>query len=425
MVVIDEIGFHQATSVAELLADRGCHVEVVTNGMVVGQDLGITLDLETWWMRATAKGIVQTTDSVPMGVEGGTLNRPAPPDRADADPHARLGGAGRARQPGRGLYHELQVGAGVPRRDRVGDCVAPRRAHAAVVEGERAAQHCERRAAVIAVVPVRDGELPAGGDEAVAECGGRALLVGGGTRGGRRQAIWPAIADPGAGVGHRRFRPGAWAATLAPRLAGEPVIVLPASPDGRDLAPRLAHVLGRAAPRRRHRSGTDRGGRLARQGGLVIEDVTADRAFVATLQPGVRGVEPIRATRNQWWTRLEPTPASGDPGRRPSLEVLPPDPATMDLAEARRIVAGGAGLDSADRFARLAGAGRRPSAPRSARPGSSPTGLGRARAPDRHDRRRRRPRLYLAFGISGAVQHTSGLGQPDHIVSVNTDPTAR
>jgi electron transfer flavoprotein alpha subunit len=28
----------------------------------------------------------------------------------------------------------------------------------------------------------------------------------------------------------------------------------------------------------------------------------------------------------------------------------------------------------------------------------------------------------MAFGISGAVQHTSGLGQPDHIISVNTDP---
>ena len=26
------------------------------------------------------------------------------------------------------------------------------------------------------------------------------------------------------------------------------------------------------------------------------------------------------------------------------------------------------------------------------------------------------------IGISGAVQHTAGLGQPQHIVSVNTDP---
>jgi electron transfer flavoprotein alpha subunit len=31
------------------------------------------------------------------------------------------------------------------------------------------------------------------------------------------------------------------------------------------------------------------------------------------------------------------------------------------------------------------------------------------------------PTLYIAFGISGAVQHTSGLGTPDHIISVNTD----
>ena len=34
------------------------------------------------------------------------------------------------------LYHDLKA-AGVP-VERVGDCVAPRRAHAAVVEGERA-----------------------------------------------------------------------------------------------------------------------------------------------------------------------------------------------------------------------------------------------------------------------------------------------
>ena len=70
VVVVDEIGFHHATSVAEVLADRGCAVEIVTPGMVVGQDLGITLDMENWWMRAHAKGIVQSTDLVPMGLTG-------------------------------------------------------------------------------------------------------------------------------------------------------------------------------------------------------------------------------------------------------------------------------------------------------------------------------------------------------------------
>ena len=72
VVVVDELGFHQATSTAELLADRGCAVEIVTNGMVVGQDLGITLDLETWNVKAHARGIRQSVDLVPMAASSGT-----------------------------------------------------------------------------------------------------------------------------------------------------------------------------------------------------------------------------------------------------------------------------------------------------------------------------------------------------------------
>ena len=34
------------------------------------------------------------------------------------------------------------------------------------------------------------------------------------------------------------------------------------------------------------------------------------------------------------------------------------------------------------------------------------------------------PHLYVALGISGAVQHVTGIGHPDHIVAVNTDPSA-
>ena len=136
VVLIDEIGFHQATSVAELLADRGCAVEVATPGMVVGQDLGITLDMENWWIRATAKGIMQSTDLVPMGFDGTTLTLLHHPTGVDqlrtpdwvvlAVPPA----------PAERLYLDLTA-AGIS-VERVGDCVAPRRAHAAVIEGERA-----------------------------------------------------------------------------------------------------------------------------------------------------------------------------------------------------------------------------------------------------------------------------------------------
>jgi len=136
VVVIDEIGFHHATSTAEVLADRGCNVEVIANGMVVGQDLGITLDMENWWIRAGEKGIVQTTDLVPMGMAGRTVdllhhptgtNVTRTPDWVVLAVHAN---------PVEWLYHDLKT-AGVS-VERVGDCVAPRRAHAAVVEGERA-----------------------------------------------------------------------------------------------------------------------------------------------------------------------------------------------------------------------------------------------------------------------------------------------
>lgn len=136
VVVVDEIGFHHATSVAELLADRGCSVEIVTNGMVVGQDLGITLDMENWWMRATAKGIVQSTDLVPMGMTGNEvtfLHHPTGVNEVRRPDWVVLAVPA---NPVEWLYHDLKA-AGVS-VERVGDCVAPRRAHAAVVDGERA-----------------------------------------------------------------------------------------------------------------------------------------------------------------------------------------------------------------------------------------------------------------------------------------------
>jgi electron transfer flavoprotein alpha subunit len=168
------------------------------------------------------------------------------------------------------------------------------------------------------------------------------------------------------------------------------------------------------------------GASVARRGGLVVEELHVDRPFVATLQPGVRGVEPPDATKpSGQLVRLDLVArrfAGESPGHDAQvLEVLPPDVATLDLAEAHRIVGGGAGLDSEERFAQLQ---------------AIATALGASLGATRvvtdrhwlpHDRQIGTtgvvvdPALYVAFGISGAVQHTSGLGQPDHIISVNTD----
>ncbi len=269
---------------------------------------------------------------------------------------------------------------------------------------------------MIAVVVVRDGTLPAGAAEAIAECAGRGLLVGTGTPiaadrlGGLAASLVLADTAP--------FRPGAYAAALAGRLAGEPIVVLPASADGRDLAPRLAHALHRPLYAQATRVEADRV-EVVRAGGQGMQRVSPGRAFVATLVPGVRGVL-VDEARPVSVERLD-LDLVDIPDATP-IEVIPPDPSTIDLAEAERIVGGGAGLDAAARFSQLGEV--------AAAIGAS---VGATRViTDRHWVGHERqigttgvvvaPQLYLAFGVSGAVQHTAGLGHPEHIVAVNTDP---
>lgn len=143
LVVIDDLGFHQATSVAELLADRDCAVEIITSGMVVGQDLGITLDLENFNVRAHAKGIRQATDLVVMGAAadpgsgGVTLSLLHYPTGIQRERRCDWVVCATQQAPEDGLWSEL-AGAPFPVH-RIGDCLAPRRAHAAVIEGHRVA----------------------------------------------------------------------------------------------------------------------------------------------------------------------------------------------------------------------------------------------------------------------------------------------
>ncbi|HXW35170.1 MAG TPA: mycofactocin system FadH/OYE family oxidoreductase 2 [Acidimicrobiales bacterium] len=138
VLVVDELGFHQATSVAELLADRGCTVEIATPGMVVGQDLGITLDLETFNMRAFSKGIAQSTDLVVSAItEDGDVELLHHPTGRTESRRVDWVVLAVPPAPVDGLYFSLREESSLADVYRVGDCVAPRRAHSAVIEGQR------------------------------------------------------------------------------------------------------------------------------------------------------------------------------------------------------------------------------------------------------------------------------------------------
>jgi electron transfer flavoprotein alpha subunit len=269
----------------------------------------------------------------------------------------------------------------------------------------------------IAVVPVRAATLPAGAEETIAEVGGVVLLAGSGTTEAAASLAVDAVSVAVAEIGAPAF--GAWAAGLVPFLAPYHAILLPASADGRDLAPRLAAAMGRPllAGATEYR---DDEVRLTRCGGLLSEHVTADGPVVVTLQPGVRGTEPRRRSRPV----PEPIAVTLD-GRHDAavLDVSPPDPGTMDLAESRRIMAGGAGLRGPADFRLLA---------RTAAAIGASMGATRVVADlgwVAHERYIGTtgvavdPDLYVALGISGAIQHVTGLGAPRHVVAVNTDPS--
>jgi electron transfer flavoprotein alpha subunit len=270
---------------------------------------------------------------------------------------------------------------------------------------------------MLAVIPARNGELPAGALETIAECGGRVVLVG-----DRLDLVDVVGAIDMRTVELGPFAPGSWAASLGALLADEPIVVLPASPDGRDLAPRLAHVLGRPLLAGAVSIAPDRI-TVPRRGGLELHVLAVRPPFVATLQPGVRGVEPAPPTPHRHATTRRAVALERRAAPDPTVvAVHPPDVTTIDLTEADRIAAGGAGLDSAARFDQLS----RVAAAIGGAMGATRVVTDRAWVG--HERQIGTtgvvvsPELYLSFGISGAVQHTSGLGDPRHVISVNVDP---
>ena len=139
VMVYDQLGFHQATGTAELLAEKGCKVEFVTPQFYVGGDLSVTLDIELWYRRAIAKGMQLTADHFlgGLGPNSATIinNYTGQPRQLENVALAVLVTPQAAND---GLYHQLQ--GKVKQLYRIGDCLAPRRVENAILDGERAAR---------------------------------------------------------------------------------------------------------------------------------------------------------------------------------------------------------------------------------------------------------------------------------------------
>jgi electron transfer flavoprotein alpha subunit len=211
--------------------------------------------------------------------------------------------------------------------------------------------------------------------------------------------------------------------------AGADLVLVPSSSRGKELAALAAARLDTAVASEVASLEIGEDGTLSVTRPMYAGKVTASvespagRPHVVTARPNVFAMAEADSSR-QAEVSSRPVPKSETAGRVRLKEIIKPEAGELDVAEADIIVSGGRGLKGPDNFAmleELAGLlGAAVGASRAAvdagwQPHSRQVGqTGKTVS----------PRLYMACGISGAVQHLAGMRTSRTIVAINTDPQA-
>ena len=214
------------------------------------------------------------------------------------------------------------------------------------------------------------------------------------------------------------------------------IFLLGATPTGRDLAPRIASAarVGLTADCTALQLGDfERRGQVYNDllyqirpafGGNIIATIVnpETRPQMATVREGVMRLGEPDGARQGEIERIEPRFNEDDLVVRVlDRAILPP---SCDLKGASVIVAGGMGVGSEEDFqlihelARVLGG----------EVGASRAAVDAGFISQDHQVGQTgvtvRPRLYVACGISGSVQHRAGMDQSSKIIAINTDPDA-
>ncbi len=221
--------------------------------------------------------------------------------------------------------------------------------------------------------------------------------------------------------------------------ANEPAVVLfGATTTGRDLAPRVASILkvgltadctdlkigphkdlvkGKEYPRLLYQIRPAFGGNII---ATIVNPET--RPQMATVREGVMKMGAPDPDREGRLTRFDGSPDEA----LLAVEVLEEFRAerTVDLKKANVIVSGGAGVGSEENFELI----RRLADTLGGQVGASRAAVDAGFIGKEHQVGQTgttvRPKLYVACGISGAVQHRAGMQESSEIVAINTDPDA-
>jgi electron transfer flavoprotein alpha subunit len=282
-----------------------------------------------------------------------------------------------------------------------------------------------RKVALEAVTVARTIADATGGGEV------HVLLVGAPGIAARAETLGQYGADMVIAVEHpslELYSPEVVAATAAERIraGGYRAAIFSASAQGRDLAPRVAAKLGVSMASDITALDVNGSALVARHPvntGKIIATVELTGApAVVTVRPGA-----IAPAANARTPRVESAQPAIDPAsaRVVTKELVQGNTARLDLTEAPVVVSGGRGLKApenfqlveelASAFGNAAVGATRAVTDEGWRPHNEQIGqTGRLVSPD----------LYVACGISGAIQHLAGMRNSRTIVAINKDPEA-
>ncbi len=229
-----------------------------------------------------------------------------------------------------------------------------------------------------------------------------------------------------------RYTTGAYTKALCELVKQEQpsILLFGASINGKDLSARVAGRLGVGLATDCTEIGLDEGGNLKVKRPMFAGKVYADISFsdrkpqMASVRPNALGMpEEVDQAKKAEVVKVDVEVTPEDVGLQ-VVDFIEVGGGKIDLTEAEIIVSGGRGMKAAENFKILeelaevlggvVGASRA-AVDAGWRPQSDQVGQsGKVVSPN----------LYIACGISGAIQHLAGMGTSKVIVAINKDPEA-
>jgi electron transfer flavoprotein alpha subunit len=219
----------------------------------------------------------------------------------------------------------------------------------------------------------------------------------------------------------------AYTATLADIAgkAGPAILLLGATAMGKDLAPRLAARLGVGVASDCTALEIDDGRLLATRpifaGKALAKVKLAADPQIATVRPNVLAA---REPDPDATAAVEPIAAADVDVRARVVKIIGAGEGEIDVAEADIIVSGGRGVGGPEGFAPVRSLAKTLSAAVGASRAAVDAGWIEHAHQVGQTGKTVTPNLYIACGISGAIQHLAGMKTSKVIVAVNTDPEA-